>query len=133
MRKAYSSDISREQFELISDILGEVKVKTKEREVDIYEVYCAIQYRLKNGCTWENLPHDFPPYSTVFYYYRRWRRIREDGSSTLDDALAILEVYERLLSGRNINPSMLIADSKTVQNADTAEEKGYDGAKKKVE
>ena len=54
MRKAYSSDISREQFELISEILGEVKVKTKEREVDLYEVYCAIQYRLKNGCTWEN-------------------------------------------------------------------------------
>jgi len=118
MRKAYSSDISREQFELISDILGEVKVKTKEREVDLYEVYCAIQYRLKNGCTWSNLPHDFPPYSTVFYYYRRWRRMSEDGYSMLDDALSILEVYDRLLSGRDINPSMLIGDSKTIQNTD---------------
>jgi hypothetical protein len=36
----------------------------------------------------------------------------------LDDALALLEVYDRLLSGREINPSMLIVDSKTVQNAD---------------
>ena len=49
----------------------------------------------------------------------------------LDEALALLEVYNRLLSGRETEPSMLIGDSKTVQNADTAEEKGYDGAKKK--
>jgi transposase len=61
MRKSYSSDISRDQFDLISGILGEVKVETKKREVDLYDVYCAILYRLKNGCTWENLPHDFPP------------------------------------------------------------------------
>jgi hypothetical protein len=39
MRKAYPSDISREQFGLISEILEEVKVKTKERDVDLYEVF----------------------------------------------------------------------------------------------
>ena len=132
MRKAYPSDISREQFSLISDILEKVKVKTKEREVDLYEIYCAILYRLKNGCTWEALPHDFPPPSTVYYYFRRWNRIKEDGFSTIDYALMTIEDYHRVLSQRDINPSMLIADSKSVQNADTAEEKGYDGAKKNV-
>jgi transposase len=132
MRKPYSSDISREQFELISDILGAVKVKTKEREVDLYEVFCAILYRMKNGCTWENLPHDFPNHSTVYYYFRRWNRVRENGFSVIDYVLSILEEYHRLLSQRNIEPSMLIVDSKSVQNADTAEEKGYDGGKKKV-
>jgi transposase len=68
MRKAYPSDISRDQFGLISEILGEVKVKTKEREVDLCEVFCAILYRLKNGCIWDALPHDFPHRSTVYYY-----------------------------------------------------------------
>ena len=133
MRKAYRSDISRDQYSLISTILEEVKVKTKEREVDLYEIFCAILYRLKNGCTWEALPHDFPKHPTVYYYFRRWKRVREDGFTTIDYALATIENYDRVLSGRDINPSMLIADSKTVQNADTAEEKGYDGAKKKSE
>ena len=131
MRKAYGSDISREQFELVDGILGAVKVKTKAREVDLYEVLCAILYRLKNGCKWSDLPHDFPHPSTVYYYFRRWKRVDEDGFTILDHALSTLESYDRVLSGRDINPSMLIADSKSVQNADTAEESGYDGAKKK--
>ena len=49
MRKSYLSDISRDQFGLISSILETVKVKTKEREVDLYEIFCAILYRLKTG------------------------------------------------------------------------------------
>jgi transposase len=132
MRKAYSSDISRDQFALISAVLEAVKVKTKEREVDLYEIFCAILYRMKNGCTWENLPHDFPPYSTVYYYFRKWKRVQKNGFSTIDYALSIIEEYHRILSRRDVTPSMLIVDSKTVQNADTAEEKGYDGAKKKT-
>jgi transposase len=79
MRKSYSSDISRDQFDLISGILGEVKVQTKEREVDLYDVYCAILYRLKNGCTWENLPHDFPPYSSASRQAGRSTTITADG------------------------------------------------------
>jgi hypothetical protein len=133
MRKAYSSDISREQFALISELLEAVKVKTKEREVDLYEIFCAILYRLKNGCKWDSLPHDFPNHSTVYYYFRRWNRVRENGLSTIDYALAIVADYHRVLSQRDIDPSMLLGDSKTIQNADTADEKGYDGAKKKLE
>jgi hypothetical protein len=130
MRKAYPSDISREQFGIISGILEAVKKETKEREVDLYEVFCAILYRMKNGCTWDALPHDFPHRSTVYYYFRRWNRVREDGYTLIDYVLMTLENYDRVLSGRDINPSMLIGDSKSVQNADTAEESGYDGAKK---
>lgn len=133
MRKAYTSDISREQYALISSMLEKVKIKTKERDVDIYEVFCAILYRMKNGCTWECLPHDFPKHQTVYYYFRRWKRVDEFGYSTIDYALSTIADYHRVLSDRDINPSMLIVDSKSVQNADTAEEKGYDGAKKKVE
>jgi transposase len=108
MRKAYPSDISREQFGLISEILGEVKVKTKERKVDLYEVFCAILYRLKNGSKWDALPHDFPHRSTVYYYFRRWNRVQANGFTKIDYVLMTLENYDRVLSGRDINPSMLI-------------------------
>ena len=133
MRKSYPSDISRDQFSLIYSILSAVKVKTKEREVDLYEIFCAILYRMKNGCKWASLPHDFPKYQIVYYYFRRWSRVKEDGFSTIDKALATIQNYHRVLSQRDINPSMLLGDSKTIQNADTADEKGYDGAKKKAE
>ena len=133
MRKSYPSDISRNQFSLIDGILSAVKVKTKDREVDLYEIFCAVLYRMKNGCTWESLPHDFPKYQIVYYYFRRWSRVSSDGFSTIDKALATIRDYHRVLSQRDINPSMLLGDSKTIQNADTADECGYDGGKKKAE
>ena len=130
MRKTYSSDISREQFAIIEPFLAKVKVKTKEREVDLYEVFCALLYRLKNGCRWRDLPQGFPEWEAVYYYFRKWTRAGKDGFSTLDYVLGILEDIQRASQGRELSPSMLIGDSKTIQNADTAEESGYDGAKK---
>jgi hypothetical protein len=58
--------------------------------------------------------------------------VQADGFTKIDYVLMTLENYDRVLSGRDINPSMLTGDSKSVQNADTAEEKGYDGAKKNL-
>jgi hypothetical protein len=131
MRKSYSSDISREQFALISADLENVKKTTRPRKVDLYEIFCAILYLLKSGCTWRDIPGDFPPWRSVRYYYEVWTAVGEDGLSLLDYVLAKLTDIHRYESGRNPSPSMLILDSKTVQNADTAEEKGYDGGKKK--
>jgi len=132
MRKVYQSDISHEQFSIILPFLERVKVKTKEREVDLYEIFCAILYRLKNGCTWRDMPHDFPTWELVYYYWRKWQRKNREGFSTLDYCLGIVEDIHRVSNKRELSPSMLIGDSKTIQNADTAEEKGYDGAKKKL-
>ena len=130
MRQSYDSDISREQFNLISRDLEFLKKKTRPREVDLYEVFCAILYLLKNACTWRNLPHDFPNWKLVYYYYRIWTKKDENGESMLDHILAKLVDLERYGVGRNPLPSMLIVDSKSVQNAGTANEKGYDGGKK---
>lgn len=44
------------------------------RTVDMREVINAIFYLLRTGCSWEMLPQDFPPYSTVYYYFRRWQK-----------------------------------------------------------
>ena len=118
MRKAYPSDVSREQFEIILPFLAAVKVKTKEREVDLYEIFCAILYRMKNGCTWRSLPHDFPAWEAVYYYFVKWTRIGKDGFSTLDFVLGTLTDMERVMNKRNIAPSMLIGDSKSIQNSD---------------
>jgi len=132
MRKIYSSDITREQFALISDDLESVKKSTRPRKIDLYEVFCAILYLLKNACTWRNIPGGFPKMGIVRYYYDVWAAKGEDGLSVLDYVLAKLTGIHRYETGRNPLPSMLIIDSKTTQNADTASEKGYDGGKKKL-
>ena len=132
-RKAYSSDITREQFASISGDLEGVRKSTRPRKVDLYEIFCAILYLLKNGCTWRDIPGEFPAWRNVRYYYEIWTAKGEDGFSVLDYALAKLVDIHRYEMGRNPLPSMLILDSKTIQNADCAEEKGYDGGKKNQE
>ena len=84
LRQPYTSDISREQFNLISRDLEFVKKRTRPRIVDLYEVFCAILYLLKNGCTWRNLPHDFPNWKLVNYYYGIWTKKDENGESVLE-------------------------------------------------
>jgi len=130
MRKSYPSDVTRRQFEVIVQELENVKKSTRPRKVDLYEVFCAILYLLKNACSWRALPHDFPNWKIVYYYYSIWTQKDENSVSVLDYIQAKLVDIERYSSGRNPIPSMLIVDSKSVQNADTANEKGYDAEKK---
>ena len=128
--KNYPSNISKEEFELIREELEGAKKKTKPRKVDLYEVFCAILYVLKSGCQWDMLPSDFPKKSTVFYYFQSWTKAQEEGNTLLDDVLKKLVGLWRINNGRRELTSFCIIDAQSVQNADTAEEKGYDAGKK---
>jgi transposase len=130
MRKMYPSDITREQFEIIRPILEGIRKVTHPRNYDLYDIFCAVLYLLKEGCRWRSLPHDFPKWNNVYYHYAIWKKKGEDGESPLDKALAELVLSERIINGRNPKPSMTIVDSKSIKNTYTAEEKGYDGGKK---
>ncbi len=78
MRKQYPSDISRETFAEIEPLLMSCRKRTKPREVDVYEVFCALLYLLKSGCQWDMLPSEFPPKSTVYYYFKLWKEKPSD-------------------------------------------------------
>ena len=87
-RKIYPSDISREQFALISEMLGGAAHRICPRSMDLYDVFCAIVYLLKSACTLRAMPSDFPGWQTVRYYFDLWRRSgEEDGLSLLEQAL----------------------------------------------
>jgi transposase len=73
MRKSYPSDISRETFEKVAPLLSSGRKRTRPREVDLYEVFCALLYVLKSGCQWDMIPRDFPKKSTVYYYFKIWK------------------------------------------------------------
>lgn len=133
MRRTYPSDITREQFELIRMDLSVAKKTTHPRSYDLYDIFCAILYLMKEGCSWRAIPHDFPKWQNVRYHYDIWAEADEDGISLLDRVLRKLVEAERKKEGRKPETTMIIVDSKSIQNADTAEEKGYDAGKKEVE
>ncbi|WP_418514744.1 IS5 family transposase [Delftia sp. PS-11] len=130
MRKGYPSDIKREQFEQIRELLERARRKTAPRKVELYEVFCAVLYLLRTGCQWRALPNDFPKWRTVHSYWTIWSEPRE-GGSLLEQALKKNQVGAvREQQGRNACSSFLIVDAQSVKNADTAGAKGYDAGKK---
>lgn len=133
MRQRYPSDITREQFEVIRHHLETARMVTHPRDIDLYDVLCGVLYRLREGCRWRSLPHDYPKWKTCYYYYDIWRSAKEGEASLLDRVLCELVESERVINGRETQTTMTIIDSKTIQNTDTAEEKGYDAGKKNLE
>ena len=83
MRKKYESDISRAQFAKILPLLEKNRKKTRPRTVDLYEIFCAILYVLKTACQWRMIPHDFPKWRTVYFYFQQWNEPAKDGISLL--------------------------------------------------
>jgi transposase len=130
MRTAYPSDITREQFELIRYILESARKVTHPRRYDLYDIFCAVLYVVREGCRWRALPHDYPKWKNVYYHFTIWSAKRADGSSILDEVLNELLKSERIINGRQPETTMIIVDSKSIKNTDTADQKGYDEEKK---
>jgi putative transposase len=118
-RKAYSTDLSDTQWELIEPFMPLPKKRGKKRTVDLREVMNGILYISRTGCQWRNLPHDFPPKSTVWDYFDRFKK---DG--TWPRIVDALRRKVRVAAGRDPEPRTASIDSQTVathhQGADSA-------------
>ncbi len=112
-REPYPSDLTDEQWALLEPLLPPPKPGGRPRSVDLREVVNAMLYLLRTGCPWRSLPHDLPPWGTVWAYFRRWR---EDG--TLDRLHAALRDRVREAAGRDRHPSAAILDSQSVKTAE---------------
>lgn len=132
MRVSYPSDVTREQFEVIKHHFERAKKVTHPRTIELYDIFCAVLYVLREGCRWRSLPHDFPKWQNCYKHYRIWASKGDNGRSILDKVLEELVMAERLNKGKKPKPTMSIIDSKSVKNAFTAKEKGYDAGKKSI-
>lgn len=119
-RQPYDTDLTDEQWEIIKPLLT-----TKASDTDHRAVLDAVLYRLRTGCAWRLLPHDFPRWGTVYDIYRMWRR---DG--TIDRVHDELRRRVRVAAGHPPEPSAAIIDSQSVKVSDQAGIRGYDAGKK---
>jgi len=125
MSKAYSSNLSQDQFELIAPLIPPSKPGGRPREVNMWAILNAILYVVVQGVKWRDIPGDLPPWSTAYTYFRNWRN---DGTwMTIHDRL---RGWVRADKGRQESPSEAIIDSQSVKSGTMVhEDVGFDGAK----
>lgn len=73
-RNPYPSDLSDAEWEMLKPLLPQPKGFGHPVEVDFREILNGIFYGQRTGCQWEMMPHDLPPYSTVYGYFKQWQR-----------------------------------------------------------
>ena len=125
MTKAYSSNLTYDQFKLIEPLLPAAKPGGRPRSVCLWSILNGIFYVVVNSCKWRDLPGDLPPWQTVYTYFRNWRR---DGIWKAIHQR--LRGWTRAVSGRAESPSEVIIDSQSVPTATMVNQAvGYDGGK----
>ena len=114
MSKAYPSNLTQPQFEMLNDLLPPAKPGGRPRSVDLWQVLNALFYLLGEGCQWRALPGDFPPWQTVYSYFRTWRK---DGTWVkIHDTV---RQWVRIEQERQPSPSEACLDSKRFLTVDT--------------
>ena len=112
-RRAYPTDLTDDEWRVLEPLIPGAKPGGRPRSVDLRELMNAIRYQLRGGGAWRLLPHDLPPWQTVYAYFRRW-----EADGTWERIAGQLRQDLRVALGRAPAPSAAILDSQTVKTTE---------------
>ena len=124
-RKSYPTDLTDAQWEKLSSFLPTAEPLGSPLKWEMYLIINAIFYVVKSGCQWRMLPHDMPPWQTVYYHFRKWSA--DDTWLLIHQAL---HEQTRRDVGKEPSPTAAVIDSQSVKTTELAATRGFDGHKR---
>jgi len=112
-RRAYQTDLTDAQWAQVGRFIPAPEPGGRPAKYPRREIVDAILYLVRSGCQWRMLPHEFPPWKTVYGYFAAWKK---DG--TLDRLHDELRGDLRRAEGRQRQPTAAILDSQSVKTTE---------------
>lgn len=126
-RQPYPSDVTDDEWALVAPYLTLMKADAPQRDHDLREVFNGLRWIVRTGSPWRLMPHDLPPWHTVYQQSQRWIR-----AGCFEALVHDLRVLIRLGEGKAEQPTAAIIDSRTLQGTvENGDRGGYDGHKRK--
>jgi transposase len=126
-RDPYDSDVSDEEWALVAPYLALMTEDAPQRDYPLREVFNGLRWVVRTGSPWRYMPHDLPPWHTVYQQTQRWIK-----AGVFDDLVTDLRVLIRLGEGKAAQPTAAIFDSRTIQSTVESGGRGaWDEAKRR--
>lgn len=122
---AYPSDLTDTEWEILGKEVPKARRGGRKRSVNVREILNAIFYVLDNGIKWRSLPHDYPKWQTVYWYFNQWNQ-----NGTLERLHRKLRKITRVVAGKKPDETVGIIDSQSSKTTEEAQNRGFDAGKK---